>query len=224
MGAGASAPSAAPAELVAAEVALLRARAAADATRAAADTAATAEKAASETSRAAADAAATAAKAAGETSRARADVLARLLPSVLCVAGLAALAADFYVHESPAYIQRRMLAALRARRTPPGLGAASALGLPRLRAPQSPLAPAFLPTMLLGPTGCGKSTLLAELARSLAAAPAPAAVVHVRLRLPLGARAEGAAAPPPPASAAALMDAVAAQVFSQIASPRGNRS
>jgi hypothetical protein len=172
----------------------------------------------------AAEAALLHARAAAETTRAAADAAgayalaaATALPLVVC----ALLAVDFYVHESPAHIQRRMLAALRARRAPPGLGVArAASALHPLRAAQPPLRPSFQPTMLLGPTGCGKSTALAELARSLATAPARAAVVLVRLRLPLGARAEGAAgASASPAAAAALMDAAAAQVFAQIGFP-----
>ena len=199
MGARASSP------LEEAEVALLRAKAAAETTRAAA-----------ETTRATADAAAT-------TTRA----VAAVVPVVLTLAAVAALALDFYAHESPSHIRRRMLRTLRVCRLPPSVPAARPALLP---VAQAPLTLGVLPRMLLGPTGCGKSTLLEELARGALAAPVPAPTVLVRLRLPSVERAEiaevGAGADAGSAGAGAilsssreLMDSAALQFYEQIGFP-----
>ena len=198
MGAGASSP-----EHAAAEVALLKARAAAVTRRAEADVAAT-------QTRAEADAAASHA-------RAQADVVrTRALRAALALGATAALvlAADVCVHESPMFIRRRMLRVLRACRLPPSVPAARP---PLLPVPQAPLLLSFLPTMLLGPTGCGKSSLLAELARATVSAPVPAPVVLVRLRLPSSER-EGL--PSSASTAKVLMDSAAAQLYEQIGFPR----
>lgn len=200
MGARASSP------LEEAEVALLRAKAAAETTRAAA-----------ETTRATADAAAT-------TTRA----VAAVVPVVLTLAAVAALALDFYAHESPSHIRRRMLRTLRVCRLPPSVPAARPALLP---VAQAPLTLGVLPRMLLGPTGCGKSTLLEELARGALAAPVPAPTVLVRLRLPSVERAAeiaevGAGADAGSAGAGAilsssreLMDSAALQFYEQIGFP-----
>ena len=235
MGARASSP------LEEAEVALLRAkaaaettRAAADAARAAADAAATTTRAAAETARASADAAATTTRANADAARATADAAAAAsravavaVPLVLSLAAVAALAADFYVHESPSRIRRRMLRTLRVCRLPPSVPAARPALLP---VAQAPLTLGLLPRMLLGPTGCGKTTALEGLARGALAAPVPAPTVLVRLRLPSFERAQiseaGADAEAGVAGAGAvstsskeLMDSAALQFYEQIGFP-----
>ena len=211
----------------AAEAALLYARAAAETTRAAADAAAT-------KARAEADAAAVATAAAVTKMRAEADVAAiamaaasaatatkattakeafvGLVPLAFGLAVVGALAADLAFCESPTLIRRRMLRTLRACRLPPSVPAERRRLLP---VPQAPLVLGPLPTMLLGPTGCGKSTLLAELARATVDAHTPAPVVLVRLRLPSNEHGSGARA----LSGKGLMDAAAAQFYTQIGYP-----
>ena len=207
-----------PPELIAGEAALLRARAATETARAATETA----RAAAETTRAAADAFATRAFATRAVAIARAEgaraATATVVDGTFALGAMMALAlaVDFYVHESPQHIQRRMLRVMRACRPPPSSSAARPTQL--LRALREPLCPMLLPTMVLGPTGCGKSTLLEELAQSLLSAPVPTPVTLVRLRLPASVRRAGAGAPPA-AAAAALMDSAAAQVFEQIGFP-----
>ena len=134
--------------------------------------------------------------------RTTADV-ARLL---FCLTAVGALIADFYVHESPEYIRRRMMRALRACRMPTAVPAVQPRLLPVL---QSPLTLSFVPTMLLGPTGCGKTTLLFEIARKAVWSPVPKPVVLVRIRHSKGRREETS-----PVSAKVLMDSsVFAQYF-----------
>ena len=207
----------------------MRAKAAAETTRANAD-------AAAETTRANADAAAKTTRAAAETMRATADaaatttravaVAAVVLTLAAVAAAVAALALDFYAHESPSHIRRRMLHTLRVCRLPPSVPAAR----PALLPVAHPLTLGVLPRMLLGPTGCGKSTLLEELARGALAAPVPAPTVLVRLRLPSVERAEiaevGAGADAGSAGAGAilsssreLMDSAALQFYEQIGFP-----
>ena len=127
---------------------------------------------------------------------------------------LAFLSADLYIHENPAHIKRRMLRALRACRLPSTLPIRTVL----LPTAQQPLTLGFLPRLLLGPTGCGKSSLLGELVRTSVAARVPA--VLLRMRLPSSRREEGKGALVAPLQGpTALMDATAAQVFSQIGFP-----
>ena len=193
MGAGASSPTSLPfsrsPELLAAEVRRVNAEAAAITRRAAIE-----EQ-----------------RAASEEQRASADLLLRFLPVAVFGALAAGLALDFYLHESPTHIRRRMLRTLRSCRPPAALPPAPALLLP---VPQRPLPLDFLPRLLLGPSGCGKSTLLGTIATTL---PAPAPVVLVRMRLPATLPSEGADAPPK--EARVLLDATARQVFSQIGFP-----
>lgn len=114
--------------------------------------------------------------------------LRTLLPLVLGVSLAAGLALDFYRHESPSYIRRRMLATLRSYRMPPAPATSSLVASRMLPVPREPLKLGPLPTMVLGPTGCGKSTLLASLARESASlkngARSPTPTVFVRMRLP----------------------------------------
>ena len=149
--------------------------------------------------------------AANDEKRARADLLLRFLPVAVFGALAAGLALDFYLHESPTHIRRRMLRTLRSCRPPAALPPAPALLLP---VPQRPLPLDFLPRLLLGKSGCGKSTLLGTIATTL---PAPAPVVLVQMRLPATLPSEGADAPPN--EARVLLDATARQVFSQIGFP-----
>ena len=177
-------------------IALLHARAAAETTRAAAEM----TRAAAEISRADADA------------NAAHSRFAPLVPLAISLALAAVLAADFYVHESPEYIRRRMVRTLYACRLPASVPAAR----PRLMpVSQSPLTLSFVPTMLLGPTGCGKSTALNEIARSAVTAPMPKPVVLVRVRLTQNDVGGGMS----PASAAVLMESTARQIFAQIGFP-----
>lgn len=137
---------------------------------------------------------------------------APLAPLAITLALAAALAADFYVHESPGYIRRRMVRTLRACRLPASVPASR----PRLMpVSQSPLTPSFVPTMLLGPTGCGKSTALYEIARGAVTAPVPKPVVLVRVRLTQNDVGVGTS----PTSAAVLMESTARQIFTQIGFP-----
>ena len=138
-----------------------------------------------------------------------------LVPIVGCAAVAVALAADFYLHESPTYIKRRMMRTLRACRLPPSVDAMTST---RLHVPQAPLTLGFLPTLLLGPTGCGKSTLLADIARMAVSTPVPAPTVFVRMRQPSSRRGY-AGADQSPVNGEALMDATAAQIFAQIGYP-----
>ena len=114
--------------------------------------------------------------------------LRTLLPLVLGVSLAAGLALDFYRHESPSYIRRRMLATLRSYHVPPAPATSSLVASRMLPVPREPLKLGPLPTMVLGPTGCGKSTLLAILARESASlkngARSPTPTVFVRMRLP----------------------------------------
>ena len=195
MGAGASSPTSLPfsrpPELLAAEVRRVNAEAAAITRRAA-----------SEEQRAANDLLLRQQSAAN-------DLLLRLLPVAVC----GALALDFYLHESPTHIRRRMLRFLRASR-PPTLPLAPTALLP---VPQHPVSPGFIPSLIIGPSGCGKSTLLGSIAASL---PTATPIVVVRMRLPSSqpSGAAGAAAVPE-REAPALMDETARQIFSQVGFP-----
>ena len=137
------------------------------------------------------------------------DLLLRLLPVAVC----GALALDFYLHESPTHIRRRMLRFLRASR-PPTLPLAPTALLP---VPQRPVTLGFIPRLIIGPSGCGKSTLLGSIAASL---PTATPIVVVRMRLPSSqpSGAAGAAAVPE-REAPALMDETARQIFSQVGFP-----
>ena len=140
------------------------------------------------------------------------------VPIVCGVVAVAALAADFYLHESPAHIKRQMMRTLRACRLPPSVATTPSM---RLFVPQMPLTLGFLPTLLLGPTGSGKSTLLADIARKAVSSPSPAPTVLVRMRLPSTRRGRKADADTrtSPLKGKALMDATAAQIFAQIGYP-----
>jgi hypothetical protein len=83
----------------------------------------------------------------------------------LCAAGaIAALIADFYLHESPFHIKRKMQRTLRACRLPQNVSWMPAVRLPLNRPPLSLAALGFCPTLLQGPTGSGKSSVLDALA------------------------------------------------------------
>lgn len=138
-------------------------------------------------------------------------------------AAAAALARDHHACESPAYIRRRMLRALRACRLPDSVP----LQRPArelVRVPPAALGP--LPTMLLGPAGGGKSSALDALAREATSAAVPAPTVLVRLRLPAGggivvsSSSSADAGLESAASAAALMDSAASQIYDQIGYPQ----
>ena len=135
-------------------------------------------------------------------------LLLPFLPWIICIAAAAALAVDYYTHESMDYIGRSMLATLRKCAPPPSLPSPPPTLLP---AAQTPLELGFLPTLLMGPFGCGKSTLLASIAASL---PTPAPVVLVRLRMPAAQPADD-----PYREGQVLMDAAARQIFPQIGFP-----
>ena len=203
MGVGTSSPRSS--DLIAAEVASIRVHADAVAKRAHAEAVAADAAAFAVTKRAHAEAGA--ADAAAFASR------FAVLPLIILSTTAVVLAVDFYTHESPAHIKRRMLRALRACRLPPTVPPMRAAVVPRA---QSPLSLGFLPRLLLGPTGCGKSTLLGEVARASVAARVPTVLVRMRLpsRRESGSSALGALLGP-----ADLMDAAAAQVFSQIGFP-----
>ena len=151
-------------------------------------------------------------RAASDEKRASADLLLRIVPVAVCGALAAGLALDFYLHESPTHIKRRMLRSLRACR-PPSLPLAPTTVLP---VPQRPVTLGFIPRLLIGPSGCGKSTLLGSITAGL---PTATPIVVVRMRLPslLPSGAAGAAAPE--RDAGALMDETARQIFSQVGFP-----
>jgi hypothetical protein len=201
MGAAPSQP-----ELVAAQIYEIRERAAAESGRVTA-----------ETGRAAAQARHADALARGAEAVARGadlDNKIRLVAPLVFCGALAFFAMDYYLHESPAYIMRRMLRSLRA---PPQSQPLAAVPAGRLlRVPQPLPRLGFLPTMLLGPTGCGKSMLLARLAREAASGPSPAPVVLVRLRLPSSAEGEAGASA---GDGEPLIDSAAASVYAQIGFP-----
>ena len=137
------------------------------------------------------------------------DLLLRLLPVAVC----GALALDFYLHESPTHIRRRMLRSLRACR-PPTLPLAPTALLP---VPQRPVTPGFIPSLIIGPSGCGKSTLLGSIAAGL---PTATPIVVVRMRLPsLQPSGAADAAAAPEREAPPLMDETARQIFSQVGFP-----
>jgi hypothetical protein len=96
--------------------------------------------------------------AAAARTRATVQELRASAPLLLGLAVVAGLAVDYYRHESPTHLRRRLLATLRACNVPRE-AVASAARKSDMLLPQPPLALSTLPTMLLGPTGCGKSTL-----------------------------------------------------------------
>jgi energy-coupling factor transporter ATP-binding protein EcfA2 len=160
-----------------------------------------------------AETAAVATRAKAETrARAQAEATANL-HALAGGALLAGLALDFYLHESPTHIRRRMLHMLRRCSLPATLPPAPALLLP---VPQHPLTLGFLPRLLIGPSGCGKSTLLGSLAAGLAT---PAPIVLVRMRLPATPDSGAAGTAATATEAQALMDDTARQIFSQIGFP-----
>lgn len=146
MGTGASVARQGHPALVEAEIRKLDA----DAERSAAEAVAVRERSAVEAERSAVEAA----------SLFRRD-LVLLSPLAIGALVTAALAVDWYLHESPAHLRRRVAAAFR--KGPPN----SSLSLPEsllLPVPGDKLRLGTLPTMVLGPSGCGKSTALAKLA------------------------------------------------------------
>jgi hypothetical protein len=157
----------------------------------------------------------------------RAETVRSITPLVLGMSLAAFLAVDFYRHESPNYIRRRMLATLRASHAPMTPVTSPPLANQPLPVSQNRLVLGFLPTMLLGPTGCGKSTLLSSLACEAAAVKAGAhtatPMVFVRMRLP------STQAPSPEgavsdnstsmADARQQIDSLAYQVFRQLGFP-----
>ena len=213
MGAGASSPTSLPfsrpPELLAAEVRRVNAEAAAITRRAASEE----QRAASEEQRAAHDLLLRQQHAASEEQRAANDLMLRFLPVAVCGALAAGLALDFYLHESPSHIRRRMLRSLRACR-PPALPLAPTALLP---VPQRPVTLGFISRLIIGPSGCGKSTLLGSIAASL---PTATPIVVLRMRLP-SLRPSGAAgaAAAPEREVSALMDETARQIFSQVGFP-----
>jgi energy-coupling factor transporter ATP-binding protein EcfA2 len=124
---------------------------------------------------------------------------------------VAGFALDFYLHESPGYIKRRMLKTLLKCNLPATL---APMPLHRLKITQKPLFLGFLPTLVLGPSGCGKSTLLSGIMTSLQK---PAPVVLVRMRLP--STKTHAKAGLTDIEPHILMKNTAKQVFSQIGFP-----
>lgn len=163
-------------QLVQAEVAKLQAEAAAATQRAAADAA----KAAATTQRAAADEA----KAQAEAFRSKVAWCSGVVLAVAGVGLAAGLAVDFYRHESPAHIKRKMRKMLLSFK-PPTLGmelpktlikvaqpplisqltakpsehpaAARVAGPAGSLSPAAPLTPSPVPAaVLVGPSGCGK--------------------------------------------------------------------
>ncbi|XRB02022.1 hypothetical protein NFJ02_13g13760 [Pycnococcus provasolii] len=154
-------------------------------------------------------------------------------PLALGVSLAVGLAADYYLHENPAYLKRRVLAALRATSTGPRVRAESVAQEYRLpSSSRSPLSAGFVPTMLLGPTGCGKSTLLRDFAAAVTSGRqggkprAPALLVRMRIpsRQPLHVAGESARVDPSSRvedaeAARSLMDSTASQVYAQIGFP-----
>jgi hypothetical protein len=152
----------------------------------------------------------------------------------LCAAGaVAALIADFYLHESPAHIKRKMQRTLRACRLPQSVsGMLPAVRLPLNQPPLSLGALGFCPTLLQGPTGSGKSSVLDALARDATSGGpnglSKVPTVLMRLRMPASTDHGSEAAPFSTADTQqaasrrggeTLMDAVAAQIFAQIGFP-----
>jgi hypothetical protein len=157
----------------------------------------------------------------------RAEAMRRVAPYALGISLAALLAVDFYRHESPNYIRRRMLATLRASRAPTTPLARQPVASQLLPVSQSRLVLGYLPTMLLGPTGSGKSTLLSTVARESAALKAgthaATPMVFVRMRLPStqALSPEGVALDSTTSLADAhkQIDSLAHQVFQQIGYP-----
>ena len=154
-------------------------------------------------------------------SRARSQAMAVRAFAILApIVGIAVLAVvivtDFYRHESPTHIKRRMMRTLRASRPPLSVGA-TASTWPHF--PQTPLALGFYPTLLLGPTDSGKSTLLVNIARMAVSYPVPAPTVLVRMRAPSSQRRHGRADARFVTEGKTLIDATAAQIFAQIGYP-----
>ena len=202
----------AQAELVKAQAKAALRRAEAAAHKAEAEAAAARERASADTKRAETDAKradADAKRADAEAAAAREQNL-RQRAHFLALAVLAGgLAVDWYTHESPDYIKRRVAARLRECRVPETAKLSPKTFLPVVQ----PLALGFRPTMLVGPTGSGKSTLLSVTARE--AASSKKNTVFVRVRGPPSQGGPVTSAE----EACARLDATAAQVFKQIGFP-----
>ena len=182
-----------------AEAAATRDRAGADVAatrdRAGADVAATRDRAGADVLRAGADVLKTQAEAAAISLRAgvyaekvQAELAALRLRAAWqrlgALALVAALGADWVLHENDTFIKWRLAAQLRSCRVP---DAAAALLMPSEELPvkRSPFVPGFRPVLVLAPTGAGKSTLLVAAARATTSAdahhvPAPSALVRIR--------------------------------------------
>ena len=158
----------------------------------------------------------------------RAGSLARSLGALALVA---ALGADWVVHENDTFIKWRLASQLRSCRVPEA-AAASLMPLEELLVKRSPFVPGFRPVLVLAPTGAGKSTLLAAAARATTSAdahhaPAPAALVRIRQtpskdeRLELSVAAEGASdiALGQAKSARDMLGSTAVRIFEQIGFP-----
>ena len=143
--------------------------------------------------------------------RAYLDGLRLLLPWSLFSTLVIGFALDFYLHESPTYIKRRMLRTLRKCKPPSTLAPAPTS---LLSVPQKPVILNFLPTLIQGPSGSGKSTLLSGIISSLRK---PTPIVLIRMRMP--STSSGAASGVPLDDARILMNDIAKQVFSQIGFP-----
>ena len=221
-------------ELLAAETKLLEAQAdvkcaEAEATRKRGDAEVEAKRAEAEATRKRGDAEAEATRkrSDAEAESMRAETMRRFVPYALGISVAALLAVDFYRHESPNYIRRRMLATLRASRAPTTPLARQPVASQLLPVSQSRLVLGYLPTMLLGPTGSGKSTLLSTVARESAALKAgthaATPMVFVRMRLPStqALSPEGVASDSTTSLADAhkQIDSLAYQVFQQIGYP-----
>ena len=137
-------------------------------------------------------------------------------------AAAVALVRDHHVCESPTFIRRSMLRALRACRLPASVPPQRP-ERELVRVPQVVLGP--LPTMVLGPAGSGKSSALEALAREATSATVPVPAVLVRLNLP----ADGGVVPASAgmqagmdaaAASAALIDSAASQIYEQIGYPQ----
>ena len=224
-----------PGSLDEAKAELVRAQAKAVLRRAEAEAAATRERATAEGSRATAEGSRASAEAAAVRDRASGEAAARQRQRLLfncafagAFAGAAALAVDWVVHDSPAFIKWSMAAQLRACRLPAAADAALTPG-ELLPVPQVPFKLRFLPTMVLAPSGAGKSTLLAEVARETStpadASCVPAPVVLVRVQQTPSVNPRSLQSPGVNtqenalAAACAQLDATAARIYTQIGYP-----
>jgi len=223
-----------------AEAAATRDRAGADVAatrdRAGADVAATRDRAGADVLKTQAEAAAIRLRAGLYAEKVQAELAALRLRaawqrvgSLGALALVAALGADWFVHENSTFIKWRLAAQLRSCRVPE---AASLMPPEELLVKRSPFVPGFRPVLVLAPTGAGKSTLLTAAARATTSAdahhvPAPAALVRIRQtpskdeRLELSVAADGASdiALGQAKSARDMLGSTAVRIFEQIGFP-----